>query len=111
GFIPVYRLKVQSAIDPFTFIRSAVMKDGRVLSPEALAESLIRGDVLERSASAAKKSPKGTDPGHYRDDAASFEREIDHLVMQEANIQLRASGGGKNGRRGGGRLPPHPPPP
>lgn len=104
GFIPVYRVKVQSDEDPFQYIRSARMKSGEELSSEALANKLIRADVLGRSVRAAKKNPKGTQAGHYRDDAAVFERGIDHLVLMEANIQLRASGGQNIGPWGWDRL-------
>src|SRR6185436_13542149 len=73
GFIPVYRLKVQGVVDPFSYVRSAVLKSGEVLTQDQLAQKLIREDVLVRSARASKKSPRGTDPGHYRTDAPAFE--------------------------------------
>ena len=93
GFIPVFHQIVQTPQDPFRYIRSAVMKDGTVLSPEDLARSLIRPEILARSARAAKKHPKGTSTEQYRQDAAAFERGLDHLVMDEANVQLREAGG------------------
>jgi hypothetical protein len=69
------------------------MKDGTVLSSEDLARSLIRPEILARPARDAKKHPKGTLADHYGEDAASFERGLDHLVMDEANIQLNDAGG------------------
>ena len=93
GFIPVFRQIVQKPQDPFHYIRSAVMKDGTVLSPKDLAGSLIRPEILARSARASKKHPNGTSAKHYRQDAADFERGLDHLVMNEANVQLREAGG------------------
>jgi hypothetical protein len=93
GFIPVFRQIIQTPRDPFRFIRSAVMTDGTVLSPEDLARSLIRPEILARSARASKKLPKGTSAEHYRPDAAAFERGLDHLVMDEANVELREAGG------------------
>jgi hypothetical protein len=93
GFIPVYHQIVQTPQDPFRFIRSVVMKDGTVLSREDLARSLIRPEILARSKRASKKHPRGTSAEHYRHDAEAFERGLDHLVMDEANIQLREAGG------------------
>ena len=93
GFIPVFHKVVQKPQDPFRYIRSAVMKDGRVLSSEDLARALIRPQILARPAGSSKKHPKGTSVDHYRPDAANFERGLDHLVMDEANVQLRESGG------------------
>ncbi|HEU5181209.1 MAG TPA: hypothetical protein VFW45_10465 [Candidatus Polarisedimenticolia bacterium] len=93
GFIPVYHKVVQKPQDPFRYIRSAVMKDGRVLASEDLARALIRPEILARSARASKKLPRGTAADHYRPDAAEFERGLDHLVMDEANVQLRKAGG------------------
>jgi hypothetical protein len=93
GFIPVFHQIVQTPQDPFRYIRSAVMKDGTVQSPEDLARSLIRPEILARSARASKKHPKGTSVEHYRQDAEAFERGVDHLVMDEANVQLREAGG------------------
>lgn len=93
GFIPIYRKRVQTTQDPFRYIRSAVLKEGTVLSAEALARRLIRPEILQRSARAARRHPKGTSPEHYRADAALFERTLDHLVLEEANIQARDSGG------------------
>lgn len=93
GVIPVFHQIVQKPQDPFRYVRSAVMKDGTVVSPEELARSLIRPEILARSARASKKHPEGTSAGHYRDDAAAFERGVDHLVLNEANVQLRAAGG------------------
>ncbi len=93
GFIPVFHKVVQKPQDPFRYIRSAVMKDGRVLSSEDLASALIRPEILARPASASKKRPRGTSADHYRPDAADFERRLDHLVMNEANVQLRKGGG------------------
>jgi hypothetical protein len=93
GFIPVYRLKVQGVVDPFSYVRSAVLKNGAVLTPESLAIRLLTADVLARSARAARKSPRGTRAEHYRPDAAAFEESIDYLVMEGANIQARDSGG------------------
>jgi len=93
GFIPVFRQVVQTPHDPFRYIRSAVMKDGTVLSPEDLARSLIRPEILARSARASKKHPRGTSAEHYRPDAAAFELGLDHIVMDEANVQLHEAGG------------------
>lgn len=93
GFIPVGRIKIQRVEDPFHYIRSAVMKDGTILSAEDLARRLIRRDILERSPRAARKVPRGTHSSHYRDEAIAFERELDALVMVEGNIQLRDTGG------------------
>jgi hypothetical protein len=93
GFIPVFHRIVQTPQDPFRYIRSAVMKDGTVLSPEDLARSLIRPEILARTARASKKHPKGTSAEHYRQDAEAFERGLDHFVMDEANVQSREAGG------------------
>ena len=93
GFIPVYRQIVQTPQDPFRYIRSAAMKDGTALSPEDLARALIRPEILARSARASKKHPKGTSADHYRQEAAAFERGLDHLVMDEANVQSLEAGG------------------
>ena len=93
GFIPVSHRIVQKPQDPFRYIRSAVMKDGTVLPPEDLARSLIRPEILARSVRASKKHPKGTSAEQYRQDAATFESGLDHLVMDEANVQLREAGG------------------
>jgi hypothetical protein len=93
GFIPVFHRIVQTVHDPFRYIRSAVTKDGTVLSPEDLARSLIRPEILARSARASKKSPRGTSAEHYRQDAAAFEGTLDHLVMNEANVQMHEAGG------------------
>ena len=93
GFIPVFHQIVQTQHDPFRYIRSAVMKNGTVLSAEDLARVLIRPEILARSARASKKHPKGTSADHYQQDAAAFERGLDHLVMNEANVQSRGAGG------------------
>jgi len=93
GFIPVFHQVVQTQQDPFRYIRSAIMKDGTVLSPEDLARVLIRPEILARSAHASKKHPKGTSADHYQEGAAAFERGLDHLVMDEANVQSRDAGG------------------
>ena len=93
GFIPVAHQIVQKPQDPFRYIRSAVMKDGTVLSPEDLARALIRPEILARSARASKKHPNGTSAEHYRQDATAFERGLDHLVLVEANVQSRGAGG------------------
>jgi hypothetical protein len=97
GFIPVYRKIVQTPQDPFGYIRSAVMKDGTVLSPESLASKLLRPEILERSARASKKHPRGTSSEHYLQEAGEFERRIDHLVLDEANVQMDDVGGPKIG--------------
>ncbi len=93
GFIPVAHQIVQKPQDPFRYIQSAIMKDGTVLSPDDLARSLIRPEILARSARASKKHPKGTSAEQYREDAATFEGGLDHLVMNEANVQLHEAGG------------------
>src|SRR5262245_20853204 len=104
GFIPVYRVRVQAVLDPFRYVRSAVLKSGAVLSSEELARKLVRTEVLDRPARAARKAPKGTLAEHYRDDAADFERQVDYLVMMEANIQQEGSGGKNIGPWGWDRL-------
>jgi hypothetical protein len=93
GFIPVYKKIVQKPHDPFLYIRSAALKDGKVVSSDELARSLIRPEILARPERESKKRPKGTDAGHYRDDAAAFEKKIDHLVLDEANLQDDDVGG------------------
>lgn len=93
GFIPVRRIRIQTVEDPFRYIRSAVTRDGEILTAEELAYRLIRPDILERSPRSARKVPRGTHPAHYRDDAAAFEQELETLVMVEGNIQARDRGG------------------
>src|SRR5262249_16746849 len=93
GFIPVGRIRIQTAEDPFRYIRSAVTKDGTMLTTEQLAQRLIRPDILQRSPRASRKHPRGTQASHYREDAAAFEQELDTLIMVEGNVQARGIGG------------------
>jgi len=89
GFIPLFRVRIQKPLDPFQYIRGAVTKDGAMLSAEELSHRLIRAEILDRAPRAARKTPRGTHPGHYRQDAVTFEQELDVLVMVEGNVQSR----------------------
>ena len=93
GFIPVHVHKVQTTEDPFHYIRSAITRSGNVLSSEQVEERLIRPDVIERAKRSKKRIAPGSSPADFRDDAEKAEKELDYLVMEEANVQLKDSGG------------------
>jgi hypothetical protein len=76
-FIPLHTMRLQKRHDPFDYIASAVMKDGRVLSAAELRRELFLDSM--------RKHPED-DPANFR---AEVESQIDYLVTVAANIQVK----------------------
>lgn len=72
--IPTYTIRIQKRFDPFAFIRSAVLKDGRPVSPGELKEMLFYNPRLEH--------PEDF-PTNF---IASVEQQIDCLLTTGANV-------------------------
>jgi hypothetical protein len=75
--IRVWTVQFQTHYDPFTFIISAVMKDGRKITGEALKRMLFKNPKLSH--------PEDL-PENFRPEA---EAAVDYLVMAPANVQPR----------------------
>jgi hypothetical protein len=75
--IRVWTVQLQTHYDPFTFITSAVMKDGRKISGAALKRMLFANPNLSHP----EDSPENFRP--------AVEAAIDYLVMAPANVQPR----------------------
>lgn len=74
--LPLYTMKLQKRYDPFAFVATAVMKDGRRITGMQLKrELLINPEVAPED-----------EPANFR---ANVESSIDYLVLVPANFQLR----------------------
>jgi len=77
GLIPIHTMRLQRRYDPFDYVAEAWLKDGGRISSAELKQRLFHDASLEY--------PEDF-PGNFRTEA---EREIDHLVMVPANIQVK----------------------
>jgi hypothetical protein len=75
--LPIYRLKMQRQHDPFEFIATAVMQDGRRFTGRELKRFLLSAE-----------GPEGSGL-RFRPEV---EASIDHLITVPANIQIREAG-------------------
>lgn len=82
GVLPLYRIRYQVRFDPFDSLAAAVLRDGRVLTAAELRRRLFPTAWQQAH---PEDRPENFDP--------AFEREIDHLVTQPANVEPEAAPG------------------
>lgn len=75
--IRFWSIQLQPHYDPFTFVTSAVFKDGRKISGAALKQALFKNP---------HQSDPQDSPENFRTDV---ETSIDYLIMAAANVQPR----------------------
>ncbi|HEU5071886.1 MAG TPA: hypothetical protein VFV96_15895 [Verrucomicrobiae bacterium] len=77
GVVPLGQVSIQKRRDPFQCITEAVLKNGHRLSGTEFKQRLLRD--------AAREHPED-DPANFD---PAFEAQIDYLVTQGANVQLK----------------------